>query len=1242
MLLLTTALLTQAGCLGEYGWQLPDGDGDGYSALGGDCDDADPSVFPGQQEIWYDGVDQNCDGLDDFDADGDGHVAEAHGGDDCHDDIADAFPGSPAEEVFYDCVDQDCDGNDGDQDGDGYVALSFASGSGLSSYPDACPEWAQLNHDGSGAPLPSGDCWDDPSIDYTANYQGEGSPPTPSEVHPGSSRADNEVFYDNLDQNCDGESDFDADGDGYDQDEECDDTDPLTFPTPEVPEIWYDCQDQNCDGNDGDQDEDGYLALAWVDGDGLEHDYSAECPDWEAINPGLLQGDCFDDDTRRPEDFEAINGFPSPAAAEVWPGAEERWYDGVDQDCAGDGDFDADGDYWDTREYPNRDGDLGYDCEDADPQANPGAGERCSTDYDDDCDGQINEVGAIDGDPYYMDDDGDSYGDLNSTRRLQCGPDIATRYTSLDNRDCDDSDALIHPNGAESPADGVDQNCDGDELCYTDSDGDGFGDSNTQTRSGSLVCDAASLGYADDNDDCDDSDASVNPDGVEGVADGVDQDCDGDELCYTDGDGDGYGDSALRTRAGSVVCDDASNGYADDADDCDDTNAGANPGEAEIIADGVDQDCDGDEDCYLDNDEDGFGSSTVVASGNLNCDRPSAGFADDSDDCDDVNSARGRATFPGAAELDSSSACQKDQDGDGYGDASPSVNGVTPGTDCDDGVATINTDATEVCDSVDNDCDGLVDDDDSDLDPSDGSTFYADTDGDGFGDAASDLMACLQPSGYVLDDTDCDDGDGAIHPGASELCSTADDDDCDGDVNEDDASDAATWYVDLDGDSYGDATNATLACLQPNGYLSDDTDCDDSPDSTGEQTFPGAAESENATACMKDLDQDGYGDDNPSRSGVVAGLDCDDSQYFGVDVNPNAVEVCDAYDNDCDGLVNDDDPDITGQDTWYADGDGDGFGDPNTTLDACEQPTGYTDDATDCDDSLGAVNPNALELCSTGYDDDCDGTTNEDDASDATPWYDDDDSDGYGDTSAETYACSAPSGTVADDTDCDDADPDANPGELETDFCFDGVDNDCDGYLHNGCFDDGVNDDDELMFSELFYFTANDSFTWFEVYNETAGPMDLEDFFFELEEPDGTPVDSFTITGSLPLAADSHVVLCYNDSTSPIAPYCDYAWGGDAPDFVLDDLADLVIRMSTPNSVVVDGVHFENGSSGWPQVTNSNYDSIELCTNRLSAALNDSGSNWEDVQSSSGNIYGTYSIYSYYGTPGDSNSRSCN
>jgi hypothetical protein len=149
---------------------------------------------------------------------------------------------------------------------------------------------------------------------------------------------------------------------------------------------------------------------------------------------------------------------------------------------------------------------------------------------------------------------------------------------------------------------------------------------------------------------------------------------------------------------------------------------------------------------------------------------------------------------------------------------------VSDSTDCDDGARAVNPAATELCDSIDNNCDGTVDEDTA----ADALTWYADTDGDMYGDVAVTTLACAQPASFVSDSTDCDDSDGAIKPSATEVCDSIDND-CDGDIDDADSSlvGSTTYYADLDGDFYGDATNSLTACAAPSSYVSDDTDCDD-------------------------------------------------------------------------------------------------------------------------------------------------------------------------------------------------------------------------------------------------------------------------------------------------------------------------------------------------------------------------------------------------------------------------------
>jgi len=342
-----------------------------------------------------------------------------------------------------------------------------------------------------------------------------------------------------------------------------------------------------------------------------------------------------------------------------------------------------------------------------------------------------------------------------------------------------------------------------------------------------------------------------------------------------------------------------------------------------------------------------------------------------------------------------------DGDLDGYGSTTiveacaPGEGVVEDNLDCNDSDASVNPGATEVCNGVDDDCDGLLDDSDDSVDLSTVTTWYADDDGDGFGDAEVYEDACTPPSGWVEDDNDCDDTLDAVHPDADEVCDDLDNN-CDGDVDEPSAIDAGTWYADTDGDGFGDATDSEVACDEPVGRVDDNTDCDD-------------------------------------------------SDKF---VNPDADEVCDDVDNNCDGVTDDDAIDRT---TWYDDGDGDGYGNSARTLEQCDQPSGYVDVAGDCDDSDGDANPGADEYCD-GHDDDCDGDTDEDDAVDATTWYQDSDGDGYGGTTS-TVACDQPSGYESADGDCDDSDDEINP---DADEVCDGTDNDC---------DTSTSEDDTVLFT---------------------------------------------------------------------------------------------------------------------------------------------------------------------------------
>ncbi|MEC8423104.1 MAG: putative metal-binding motif-containing protein, partial [Myxococcota bacterium] len=155
----------------------------------------------------------------------------------------------------------------------------------------------------------------------------------------------------------------------------------------------------------------------------------------------------------------------------------------------------------------------------------------------------------------------------------------------------------------------------------------------------------------------------------------------------------------------------------------------------------------------------------------VDCDDDGDGICNADDNCPSISNP-GQGDADGDGEGDACDTCT-DVDGDGYGDAAYAATTCT--ADCDDIDPLVNPAASEVCDGVDNDCDGTVDEPDA----TDATTWYADADGDGFGDASVPSLGCSAPTGTVSDDTDCDDTDSTVYPGATELCD-GQDNDCDG------------------------------------------------------------------------------------------------------------------------------------------------------------------------------------------------------------------------------------------------------------------------------------------------------------------------------------------------------------------------------------------------------------------------------------------------------------------------------
>ena len=329
------------------------------------------------------------------------------------------------------------------------------------------------------------------------------------------------------------------------------------------------------------------------------------------------------------------------------------------------------------------------DCNDNDPNVNPGASEATCDGIDNDC-----NAATLD-DP---DGDMDGVGVCN---------------------DCNDGDPNINPNVMETTCDGIDNDCNAATLDDPDGDMDGVG-----------VCN-----------DCNDGDPNVNPNAMEMTCDGIDNDCNAATLDDPDGDMDGVGvcndcndaDPNINPNAGETTCDNIDNdcnaATLDDPDgdmdgvgvcnDCNDADPNINPNASETTCDMIDNDCDPATEDDPDGDMDGVGVCT---------------------DCDDadpnVNPNASEATCDGI-DNDCDPATEDDPDGD--------MDGVGMCTDCDDANPDVNPNASEICDGLDNDCDGVIPDDEADSDgdgvltcddncPDVANADQADADGDGLGD----------------------------------------------------------------------------------------------------------------------------------------------------------------------------------------------------------------------------------------------------------------------------------------------------------------------------------------------------------------------------------------------------------------------------------------------------------------------------------------------------------------------------
>ena len=581
-------------------------------------------------------------------------------------------------------------------------------------------------------------------------------------------------------------------------------------------------------------------------------------------------------------------------------------------------------------------------------------------------------------------------------------------------------------------------------VCYADTDADGFGDPNSSMT----FNETCGIGFVSNNTDCDDTNDDLNPNTV----------------WYLDADGDGYYTGASVTQCASPGAGYRYTGLTAGGD-CNDGNAAINPAATEVC-DGVDNDCDSSIDegvqttYYRDSDGDGFGNP---ANTTMACSLPT-GYVINNTDCDDTNDA-----------INPNTIWYLDADNDNYYTgagvtqcASPGAGyrytGLLGGSDCNDSNAAIKPGATEVCNGIDDDCDGTADDGITFV------TYYQDSDGDTFGNPAVSQSTCNgAPTGYVANNTDCDDtnddlnpntvwyldadndnyytgagvtqcaspgagyrytgllgsgdcndGNAAINPAAAEICDGIDND-CDGSIDE---GVQTTYYRDMDGDGFGNPVVTTMACSLPTGYVANNTDCDDTNDDLNPNTV-----------WYLDADGDGYYTGasvtqcaSPGAgyryTGLLGSGDCNDGNAA---INPAAAEICDGIDNDCDGSI-----DEGVQTTYYRDMDGDGFGNPVVTTMACSLPTGYVANNTDCDDTNDDLNPN-------------------------TVWYLDADGDGYY-TGASVTQCASPGAGyrytgLLGSGDCNDGNAAINPAATEV---CDGIDDNCDGSIDEGCIPDYI------------------------------------------------------------------------------------------------------------------------------------------------------------------------------------------
>jgi hypothetical protein len=277
---------------------------------------------------------------------------------------------------------------------------------------------------------------------------------------------------------------------------------------------------------------------------------------------------------------------------------------------------------------------------------------------------------------------------------------------------------------------------------------------------------------------------------------------------------------------------------------------------------------------------------------------------------------------------------------------------------------------------------------------------------------------------------DCNDADALIFPGTTEKCDNLDNN-CSASTDE---------GCDSDGDSHCDSTMVSVGT--PTVCTLGQADCNDND----KNIFPGKAElcdnlDNNCSGASDegcDVDNDNYCTSAMTTVGAPTtctggGNDCADANAA---INPGVVDGCDGIDNNC----------AAGIDEACRDTDGDGYCNGTAAVSA-----GCPNGGGDCNDSNNQVYPGRAETCATTIDDNCNGLTNEVAATGCVPWYEDNDSDGYGGSLSACQCAQSAAYKVTVGGDCNDTDNKVNAGSLE--IC-DAKDNDCVGGADNGCDND--------------------------------------------------------------------------------------------------------------------------------------------------------------------------------------------